>query len=387
MRVAVVAVGDELLLGDVVNTNLARLGRALAVAGLECVRGVEVGDDPDEVVLAVRDLLPEVDAVILSGGLGPTSDDRTPDAVRRLAGAGPVRPVPNRVGTADGLDVTVDGRRLFAVPGVPAELDEMVARHVVPELRRLAGDPPPLLTRQLRVAATGEPAVARLLVPLEAELPDGVRLAYLAAPGEIRVRVSGRSPDLLADVVERAAELLGPAVSGLDDETLPATVLRLLGERGATLAVAESLTGGRVLGGLVDVPGASAVLRGGVVAYATDAKRELLGVPAALLDDRGAVQAEVALAMAHGVRDRLAAAYGLATTGVAGPDPQDGHPPGTVHLAVAGPAGLQRTSAPVLRGDRERIRTLATVHALDLLRRCVLGVPGLAGPACQPPSG
>lgn len=380
MRVAVVAVGDELLLGAVVNTNLARLGRALAAAGLELVGGYEVGDDPARIAAAVRQALAAADAVVVSGGLGPTSDDRTPDALAALAGPTGPRRLPNAVGTADGLALEVVGRPVYAVPGVPAELDAMVAAVVVPELRARAGDPPPLLTRQLRVAATGEPTVARLLAPLEAALPAGLRPAYLASPGEILVRFTGRRPEVLADAVARAAALLGDRVSGLDDETLPATVLRLLGERGASLAVAESLTGGRVLATLVDVPGASAVLRGGVVAYATAVKHDVLGVDAALLARGGAVQPEVAAAMAAGVRTRLGASHGVATTGVAGPDPQDGHPPGTVHLAVAGPDRPPVTASPALRGDRDRIRALAVVHALDLLRRTLLAAP-------TPPSG
>jgi len=374
VRVAVVAIGDELLLGDVVNSNLARLGRALAAAGLDVVRGYEVGDGVEEIVDGLRSALRVADAVVVCGGLGPTSDDRTADALAVLAGPGAAPPLqlPNRVGSAAGLLVEVAGRPVCAVPGVPAELVAMVDAVVVPLLGERAGPRRPLLTRQLRVAVLGESEVARRLTAVEQAVPPDVRLAYLASPGEVLVRFTGRDAVVLADLAGRAADLLGDVVSGTDAETLPATVLRLLRAGGATVAVAESLTGGRVTAALVDIPGASTALVGGLVAYASAVKRDLLGVDAALLAEGGAVQPEVAAAMARGVRQRLGTTYGVATTGVAGPDPQDGQPPGSAHVAVAGPDGLLRVDSPALRGDRERIRTLAGVRALDLLRRVLL---------------
>ncbi len=405
MRVAVVAVGDELLLGDVINGNLAWLGRTLADGGTPVVRGYEVGDDVAAMVVVLREALTDADAVVVTGGLGPTSDDRTRAALAELAGvelrrdpalvevigawftdAGrqapdnvwvqadvPVgaRPIDNPSGTAPGLAMEIEGRLVYAVPGVPAELYGMVTGTVLPELRARAGQPAALVTRQLRVAVVGESAVAATLAPVEAGLADGVTLAYLASPGEVRVRFSGTDVAALDATAEQAASLLGADVSGRDGETLPMTVLRLLTEDGLTVAVAESLTGGGLASALVDVPGASAAFRGGVVAYATELKTSLLGVDAGLLARGGAVQPEVAVAMAEGVRSRLGATYGVGTTGVAGPDPQDGAGPGVVHVAVAGPQGL-RTLALDLRGGRERVRRVAVVHALDLLRRVLL---------------
>ena len=406
MRVAVVAVGDELLLGDIVNGNLAWTGRTLADAGLDVVRGFEVGDDVDAMVDVLRTALASAEAVIVTGGLGPTSDDRTRAALAALAGV-PLHPDPellaglerwylergrtkpatvdvqadrpqgaralaNPVGTAPGLALQVGDRWVFAVPGVPAEMRPMVTDEIVPQLRLAAGAPPALVTLQLRVAVVGESLVAQRLQPVEAELPAGVRMAYLASPGEVRVRFTGTGTPRLAQVRDRARELLGAAVSGEGEETLAASVLRALVERSATLAVAESLTGGRILSTLVDVPGASAALLGGVVAYATDLKAALVGVPTDLLARSGAVHPDVAVAMAAGVRERTGATWGLASTGVAGPDPQDGLPPGTTFVAVE-PGGPVRNLA--LRGDRGTVRHLTTVHALDLLRRRVLGLP------------
>jgi nicotinamide-nucleotide amidase len=405
VRVAVVAVGDELLLGDVINGNLAWLGRTLADGGTPVVRGYEVGDDVAAMVVVLRAALTDADAVVVTGGLGPTSDDRTRAALAELAGvelrrdpalvegiaawftdAGrqapdnvwvqadvPVgaRPIDNPSGTAPGLAMEIEGRLVYAVPGVPSELYGMVTGTVLPELRARAGQPAALVTRQLRVAVVGESAVAATLAPVEAGLADGVTLAYLASPGEVRVRFSGTDVAALDVAAEQAAALLGADVSGRDGETLPMTVLRLLTEDGLTVAVAESLTGGGLASALVDVPGASAAFRGGVVAYATELKTSLLGVDAGLLARGGAVQPEVAVEMAAGVRSRLGATYGVGTTGVAGPDPQDGVAPGVVHVAVVGPQGL-RTLALDLRGGRERVRRVAVVHALDLLRRVLL---------------
>jgi nicotinamide-nucleotide amidase len=246
---------------------------------------------------------------------------------------------------------------------------------VVPELRRRAGEPLPLLTRQLRVAVLGESAVAQRLRSVERDLPAGVRIAYLASPGLVRVRFTGTDASLLDRVRAEAAAILAEAVSGLDDETLAATVLRVLAERTSTLAVAESLTGGALASAVVDVPGASTVLRGGVVAYATDLKGALLDVDAGLLDRVGAVHPDVAAAMARGVRTRLGATWGVGTTGVAGPDPQDGVEPGTAYVAVAGPDGEEAWREVRVHADRAIVRQLTVANALDLLRRLVLGLP------------
>jgi nicotinamide-nucleotide amidase len=407
VRVAVVAVGDELLLGAVVNGNLAWTGATLAEAGLHVVRGYEVDDDVASIVDVLTDALRVADAVVVTGGLGPTSDDRTREALAALAGVplvtdpalqadldrwfrdrGRVKPptvdvqaqrpqtaraLTNAYGTAPGLGLEVDGRVVYAVPGVPLEMRAMVGDIVVPELRRRAGSPPPLRTRQLRVALVGESMVAHRLESLEADLPAGVRLAYLASPGEVRVRFTGTDDAPLRDARDRARELLGAAVSGEDDETLAASALAALRDRGHTLAVAESLTGGQVVSTLVDVPGASQVLVAGVVAYASDRKSALLGVPTELLERVGAVHPDVARAMARGVRERAAADWGVATTGVAGPDPQDGMDPGTAHVAVSSADG--EWALPLrLRGDRAVVRTLVTATVLDLLRRAVLGL-------------
>jgi nicotinamide-nucleotide amidase len=404
VRVAVVAVGDELLLGDLVNRNLAWLAERLAAAGLELVRGIEVGDSIEEMVPALRSAVDVAGAVIVTGGLGPTSDDRTRRALADLAGvelrrddqlvraiaswfAERGRPAPDQVydqadlpdgsvalgnglGTAPGIRLELGDRVVYAVPGVPAEMRLMVDSEVLPDLSRRASRPAAIVTRQVRVSGVGESAVAERLMPIEAGLPAAVRMAYLASPGEVRVRFTGTDPGTLDGLAAWARQILGDDASAAD-EPLPAGVLRLLAARGQTVAVAESLTGGAVAAALVDIPGASVAFVGGVVAYDTRLKAELLGVDRELLRMRGPVDGDVAVAMARGVRDRLGAAWGVATTGVAGPDPVDGVAPGTAFVAVAGPSG-ERVLPVVQIGDRDLVRTVVRVRALDLLRRELL---------------
>jgi nicotinamide-nucleotide amidase len=412
VRSAVVAVGDELLLGDVVNGNAAWLGAELAAVGAPVVHSVAVGDDVHRIATAVRRALDEADLVVVTGGLGPTHDDVTREALAEVAGVALERPpaledrlrerfasygqvghgralpeavlrqadVPhgatpldNPVGTAPGLRLELGQRLLFALPGPPHELAAVMQGEVLREVA--ARSARVVRTRTLHCAGLGESAVAER-VEQAGPVPDGVTLAYLAAGGLVRVRWTVAAPDeaqadqVLVPVVARAAEVLGEAVFGRDADTLAGVVVSRLTAAGATVAVAESLTAGLVGAALTDVPGSSAAFRGGVQVYATDLKAALAGVPPELLAEHGAVCEATARAMAAGVRERLGATYGLALTGVAGPQEQEGQPPGTVHLAVAGPDGVQARSLR-LPGDRARVRLLAVNAALDLLRRAL----------------
>ncbi|MCO5992354.1 CinA family nicotinamide mononucleotide deamidase-related protein [Actinoallomurus rhizosphaericola] len=405
MRVELLNVGDELLRGDIFNGNAGWLGRRLTEAGVEVVRDVVVPDDTETIITALREALERADAVIVTGGLGGTSDDVTRDALARAAGVAlrrdpdlearlreravtrgvplaesalrmadvpeGARRLPNPAGTAPGLRVELPGGVAYAVPGVPDEMRAIVDEHVLPELTGT-----PVAARVLRTATVWESVVAARLAPVEA-LP-GVRLAYYPAPGEVRVRITATGEDRVAEATATARDLLGGSVYAEEDLDLDRVVHRLLAERNATVAVAESLTGGLLGAELTGMPGSSATFLGGVVAYATPLKHSLLGVPADLLAAHGAVHPDVAAAMATGVRERLGASYGLAVTGVAGPEPQDGKPVGTVHIGLAeagGPPVVRSVRLPVA-GDGERsrgpIRRMTVVHALDLLRRHLL---------------
>jgi nicotinamide-nucleotide amidase len=414
MRVELLTVGDEILLGDTVNGNAAWLGRRLADHGVDVTRSVVVGDETDVIVAAVTSALDRADAVITTGGLGPTYDDVTRDALAKAAGVALVRDealerrlrervakagrelqpmalrmadvpegarvLPNSAGSAPGLRVALPGGTVYALPGVPFEMRTIMDEVVLPELKEIAGLPA-VARRTLRTARMWESVIATRLAEVEAM--DGVKLAYLPDPAEVKIRITVAGADAagrLAGVEARVRELLGTAVYGVEDEPLALVVHRLLAERGETVAAAESLTGGLIGAELTRVPGSSATYAGGIVSYATDVKRGLLGVPGELLAAHGAVHPDVAAAMAEGVRDALGTTYGLAVTGVAGPDAQDGHPVGTVYIGLAGPGESRTVARPELpvpgTGPEIRavIRRMTVVHALELLRRRLLGL-------------
>jgi nicotinamide-nucleotide amidase len=270
---------------------------------------------------------------------------------------------------------------VYAVPGVPAEMRSMIEGQVLEELVAAAGELPQRVTRSLVVVGLGEPRVAELLAPVEQSMVGRGRLSYLPRPAEVEVRLvlTGAGAETLAAAsVALARNLLGDALAA-EDQALEDAVVGLLRSRHQTVATAESLTAGMLAAALVSVAGASEVMRGGVVAYATDLKAVLADVPTEVLERHGAIAAVTAAAMARGARARCRADLGVATTGVAGPDPQEGHHPGTFHVAVAS-ADVTRVGsyAPTAqRRDRETIRRLAVVRALDLLRRTAAGL----GPA------
>jgi nicotinamide-nucleotide amidase len=413
-RVTVIAVGDELLNGFIVNTNAAWLGRALAGVGCTVVHGHTIGDSVESIASTITSALPGSDVVVISGGLGPTSDDRTRAGMARAAGVELARhaeaeqalrdhlsqqgreplvqhlvqvdlpdgatPLINSAGTAPGVRMVIGGVLVVALPGPPGELRAVAETGLLPELRRRGGV---VRTKSLRTALMPESEVAALVGPIEAKHPE-VTIAYLAAPAEVVVRLtaSGADEKTLGSVVDEASEdvreVLGDAVVGDADLSLAQAVVGLLAKAARTVAVAESLTGGSVASAITDVPGASVVLRGGVVCYSTESKRDVLGVDPELLDREGPVHAGVAREMAARARELFGADYGVGTTGVAGPAPQGERPVGRVHVAVVGPT----TTVDVelhLHGDREAIRRQAAVQALDLLRRTVLGLPPRKG--------
>lgn len=409
----VLCIGDELLSGRVSDINAAWLGGRLAEHGWPVRRVVMVPDDVEVIVGAIHAAVARAALVVVAGGLGGTSDDVTRSALARVAGVGVVRDpdleaaivaryaatgsepsagglamadvvegaevLANPAGTAPGFRLLLGpdgtdgsgGTVVVALPGVPAEMRAITETWVLPSLTSAA-----VVTRSLWLPAADESRVGDVLAGVERGLGPGVRIGYLAAAGSVEVRLtaSGEDADAAGAVLDpvlaaaRAALLDLPDALVLD-RPLSETVVSVLRGAGQTVAVAESLTGGLVAAELVSVPGASAVLRGGVVAYSTDLKATLLGVPEELLRVRGAVDSDVALAMARGVRERLGAEWGVSTTGVAGPQPQDGRPVGEVHVAVSGPVSVARVLQ--LRGGRELIRTQSGVAALRLLAECL----------------
>ena len=410
MRCEVIAVGTELLLGQIVDTNSAWMGEQLALAGIDSHFQTKVGDNHERMVGAIRLALGRADAVILCGGLGPTQDDITRDAIAEVMGVGLVRDdsvadrlrayfrargremplsnlrqadvpagasrIPQMPGTAPGLVCPIGEKVVYAVPGVPYEMRIMLEGTVLPDLKRRAGVSSVIRSRTLRTWGTSEARLGELCADRLAALEDTGRatIAFLASGIEglkVRVTAKAESEEAVARVLDEEEahlrRILGDLVFGVDDETMEKVVLGLLGERGLTLAVAESVTGGMAAMRLTAVPGASAVFRGGVVAYASEVKHDLIGVPPGPV-----VSLDAARAMAAGAAARLGADVGLATTGVAGPEGQAGHKPGTVFL------GLHRNGEGEahevrLPGDRERVRQYAVIALLNLLRLRLVG--------------
>lgn len=404
MKAEIVAVGTELLLGDIVNSNAARISSALAEAGVDVLFHTTVGDNVDRIAGVLAQAGQRADVVIVTGGLGPTHDDLTREALAKTAGV-PLERSPelmealkerfaamgrqmadanlkqadvpagaevltNPIGTAPGIDLKALGARFFLTPGVPAELELMLAEQVIPRLAQGVS----LVSRVLKATGMGESDVADRLSEVIAQLDRDptATIALLTSPGEVRVRITAREgggADAKAAIVEvedAVRSRLGDAIFGVDDETLEGAAGSLVVSKGLTLATAESVSGGMLVSRLVAVPGASKFLKAGWVAYSNEAKADLLGVPLQILEQHGAVSAECAEAMAEGARTKAGADVGVATTGEAGPDPQE-EPIGTVIVAVAIEGHLlsRRFIAP---GPRQAIRHWSTQAALNLLR-------------------
>ncbi len=413
MRCEVIAVGTELLLGQIVDTNSSWIGEQLALSGIDSHFQTKVGDNAERIASALRIALERSDAVIMCGGLGPTQDDITRDVIADVLGVRLLRrpeleekiramfgsrgrempannlrqaDVPEGAevldempGTAPGLRCPVgESQVIYAVPGVPYEMKAMVGGSILADLRERAGVASVIHSRTLRTWGHSESGLAELLADRITQLDaqGNPTLAFLASGIEgLKVRITAKAPDaasaelILDDEEARLREIIGHLVFGLDGQTMESVALDLLRERGLTLAVAESATGGLITSRLTDVPGASDVLVGGVVSYASEVKYDLLDVPPGPV-----VTAEAARAMAEGVRHRLGADVGIAVTGVAGPSEQEGQPVGTVFLGLA----LGSTGEAVgmrLPGDRQRVREFATISVLNLLRERLLALP------------
>ena len=421
MRCDVLAVGTELLLGQIVDTNSSWLGENLAMHGFDSLSQVKVGDNIGRITGHLRRMLGEADAVIMCGGLGPTHDDLTREAIAEVMGvelhldedvADVIRYlftsrnrtmpennlrqamvpegasiIPQTRGTAPGLicPVTIDTpsgpvkRVVYAVPGVPHEMREMFERAILPDLQQRSGERWTIASRTLRTWGESESGLNERLDGIIHDLDEvgNPTLAFLASGWEgLKVRLTGRAPDadaasaLLAPWEQRIREVLGNQVFGVDSDTMESVVLGQLRDRGWSLGLAESVTGGLVAGRLTGVPGASDVFRGAVVSYASEVKFDLLGV-----SEGPVVTEEAAIEMAEGARKALQSDVGLALTGVAGPSEQDGMRPGTLFAAVVLPEGEPdriRSVHVTMPGDRDMMRQLSVISALDLLRKRLL---------------
>lgn len=413
MKCEVVAIGTELLLGQIVDTNSSYIGEQLALAGIDSHHQTKVGDNHDRMVAVLRQALRRSDAVICCGGLGPTQDDITRSAIAEVMGVGLVRdeaiverisamfggrgrPMPENnllqadvpegasinpamPGTAPGLICPLggehDGKVIYAVPGVPWEMKQMMVEGILPDLQRRAGFTGVIRSRTLRTWGQSESGLAEQLDEEIRRLDEtgDATIAFLASGWEgLKVRITCKDAtdaevEAALDTEEKVVRsIIGDIVFGIDDDTMESVVLQLLRDRGQTLAVAESLTGGLIGSRLTSVSGSSDVFRGGITPYDRELKLSLLGCP-----DVPAVSEEMAVAMAEGVCRVLGADSGIAVTGVAGPAPLEGNDPGDVWIAVHHD---EVTESRFLKMpfDRERIRQFTCIQSLNVLRTRML---------------
>ena len=407
MRCSVVAVGTELLLGQIVDTNSSWLGEQLASAGIDSLFQVKVGDNLGRIVATLRSTLEQADAIIICGGLGPTHDDITREAIAEIMGVelemndevalvidqlftsrGRRMPQNNlrqamvpkgakiieqRRGTAPGLICPVGEKVMYAVPGVPFELYEMFERAILPDLLARSGEASVIKSRVLRTWGDSESGLNERLVGVinELEKVANPTLAFLASGWEgIKVRLTAKAKtesqaiELLDIWDAKVREQVEDLVFGVDGQNMESVVLQNLRERKLTLGIAESVTGGLMAGRLTAIAGASDVFRGAIVSYDSEVKFELLSV------SRGPVVSEsAAKEMAVGVRKTLGSDIGLAVTGVAGPTEQDGVKVGTLCVGLAMPNGDVRSTTFSLPYGREQMRQFSVISALNFLRQ------------------
>ena len=411
MRAGIISVGTEILLGELLDTNAHYLARHLPALGLDLHFISQVGDNLQRLSETVRDALGRSDIVFLTGGLGPTEDDVTREAIAAALGEEvhvdpeteqqvraffaargftfpernvkqamlipSARALPNPRGTAPGWWVEKAGRIIVAMPGPPAEMERMWEVEVAPRLARLAGEGV-IISRTLKTIGIGESRVDEMLGPLLKSINPTI--GVYAKPDGVHVRLTAKARSreaalaLIEPLETEARRILGDAPWGTDDDTLEGVLGRMLQERGLTLATMESCTGGLLASTITDVPGSSAYFKGGYVAYTAQMKMNL-GVSAELIERHGVVSPEVASDMARAARDNAGADYGIGVTGVAGPDELEGKPPGTVHLAVHDGRAPQAMSYTLYQG-RLATKRRAVTTALALLRRMVMGRKG-----------
>ncbi|MEC9033800.1 MAG: competence/damage-inducible protein A [Actinomycetota bacterium] len=409
MRCEVVAVGTELLLGQIVDTNSSWIGEQLALAGIDCLRHTAVGDNPDRIRAALQESLDRSDAVIVTGGLGPTQDDITRDVIAEVMGVEMIRdpnlvevisskfkgrgrpmpennlrqadlpegatPIKEMPGTAPGLICPVGEKVIYAVPGVPLEMRQMIEGSIIPDLVSRSGEKSVIRSRVLRTWGQSESGLAEMLAEEIKRLDEveGTTLAFLASGMEgLKVRITAKAPteqdaEAALDTEEsQVRKIIGPLVFGIDDENMETVVLEELVSQGLTLATAESMTGGLIATRLTEVPGSSRAFLGSVVSYANSVKQEILNVP-----EGPVISEQAVLSMAIGVCEALGADVSVAVTGVAGPDSQEGQEPGVVWIGtcVDGEAKAVEVRFPY---NRTMARQLTVITALDILRRRLL---------------
>ena len=410
----IIAVGTELLLGNIVNTNAQEISQALSGVGVNVFWHTVVGDNPERLRQALEIARKRADIILTTGGLGPTYDDLTKQTICETFGKPLVlredvletirdyfarnvhltMPENNRqqaefpedctifanpVGTAPGCAFEADGVHVLMLPGPPFEMRTMLRDWALPYLRNLSSEV--IVSHDIMTFGLGESPMEELMRSRISRM-ENPSLATYAKPSEVRLRATAKAADaataeaMLAPLVREITDYLGNVVYGVDVPSLETVCMAHLKARGLTFATAESCTGGQVAARITALPGASAVYRGGVVSYWTQVKAEVLGVPWELLEESGAVSEPCARSMAENVRRITGADIGLSVTGVAGPDADErGNPVGLVYVGLSAPEGTFCRKLELGNRRRDRIQDLAANHAYDMLRRCLTHLP------------
>ena len=412
-KAEIIAVGTELLLGNITNTNARDLSQALAGLGIGVYWHTVVGDNPERLRDALETASRRADVIITTGGLGPTYDDLTKETVSEFFNKNLIfhpeilenikqefernrhMKMPennqqqawlpedcvifdNPAGTAPGCAFKQNGIDILMLPGPPFEMRAMLNNYALPYLRKLSDSV--ILSCDIMTFGMGESAI-ELLLREDMRSMKNPTLATYAKPSEVRLRATARAEniqqarEMLNPVIESVRAKLGDIIYGVDIENLERACVELLKSKNFTLATAESCTGGRIAERLTAIPGVSAVYKGGVVSYWTEIKRKILNIPEEILNTHGAVSERTARAMARGAREITGAEIGVSVTGVAGPDPDErGVPVGIVYVGLATPDGVYCRALRLGKRPRDLIRDLSANHAFDLLRRYLSGI-------------
>jgi len=408
VKAEIIAIGTEILLGEIIDTNSAYIAQQLPELGIDLYYKSVVGDNMGRIKETFERAWNRSNLIITTGGLGPTDDDMTRECVADLFGEEPyvvseleqrlrsffasrgypmpesnikqawlipsARALDNPRGTAPGWWAEKDGRIVVCMPGVPPEMELMWKDHVRPELERRSGSEV-LVTRTVKTIGIGEGTVDEMARPLYST--PGIGIGTYARADGVHLRIGAKAPTReeawhrIIPVEQELDRIFGNAIWGKDEDTFEGHIRTLFADRNRTLAVMESCTGGLLASTLTDVSGAADYFKGGIVTYWTEAKIES-GVAPEVIREHGVISAETAIAMAHAVRERMGTDYGLGITGVAGPDPQEDKPVGTVHLGVAGPDGFQSSMSSSFNSGRAAVKRRAVTTAMLLLRRTLL---------------
>jgi nicotinamide-nucleotide amidase len=412
MKAELISIGTEILLGDILDTNTNYIAQRLPALGIDLYFTHQIGDNQERLTDLLRTAWDRSDLILCTGGLGPTEDDVTRDAIAALLGEAPTvdprledelrawfgrrgapmpernlkqawltpstREIPNPRGTAPGWWSEKDGRIVIAMPGPPAEMSRMWDKEVAPRLRGRSTDAV-IVSHTVKTVGIGEGSVDEMVSPLLKSTNPSIGV-YAKADG-IHLRITAKSAttedaeELITPVQEEVERILGPAVWGHDGDTMEVAIGRLLKERGLTLATMESATGGLLASTITDAPGSSSYFRGGLIAYATEQKIAW-GVDAGIVEEHGVISPECARAMARAARQHLGTSMAVAITGVAGPDPQEDKPVGTMHIAVDDGGEDGHIISYQFAQGREAAKRRAVTVAFQLLRRVLMASGG-----------